>query len=112
MTILTQDTARQFLGNSSAGEKYKLFMRGVHLSHLDTDYTMVEGQISALEATLGSKTDALSTLKANEQHWKMKVRIFERSAEIEETKKTLQNQFAWTQVRTQEEVTTPLQSLH
>lgn len=104
MTVLTQDTARKFLGDSSARDKYKLFMKGVQLSHLDTDYTMVEGQISTLEHTLESKTDALATLKANEQYWKTKVRIFERSASVEAKVKNLQNQFAWTQVRDQERV--------
>ena len=104
MTILTQDTARQFLGNSSSMEKYKLFMKGVQLSHLDNDYTMVEGQISTLEQTLESKTDALATLKANEQYWKTKVRIFERNASVEAKVRKLQNQFAWTQVKDQENV--------
>jgi chromosome segregation ATPase len=79
-------------------------MKGVQLSHLDTDYTMIEGQISTLEQTLESKTNALTTLKANEQYWKTKVRIFERSASVEAKVKNLQNQFAWTQVRDQERV--------
>jgi len=105
MTILTQDTARQFLGTSSCTDKYKLFMKGVQLSHLDTDYSIVEGQISTLEQTLESKSDALATLKTNEQYWKTKVKIFERSASIEGRVRTLQNQFAWTQVKDQEKVT-------
>jgi chromosome segregation ATPase len=106
MTILTQDTARQFLGNSSAGDKYKLFMRGVQLSQLDTDYTMVEGQISALEATLETKKEALTALKALEDEWRTKVKIFERSAEIEDKVRTLQNHYAWSQVKEQEKVIT------
>jgi len=104
MTILTQDTARQFLGNSSSAEKYKLFMRGVQLSQLETDYTMVEEQISTLEATLESKREALNTLKTMEEDWRQKVKIFERSAAIEDDVKNLQNQFAWTQVKEQEKV--------
>jgi chromosome segregation ATPase len=108
MTILTQDTARQFLGNSSAGDKYKLFMRGVQLSQLDTDYTMVEGQISALEATLETKKEALAALKALEDEWRTKVKIFERSAEIEDKVRTLQNHYAWSQVKEQEIVIVPV----
>lgn len=104
MTVLTQDTARQFLGNSSVGDKYKLFMRGVQLSQLDTDYTMVEEQIATLEATLSSKKDALSALKANEEDWRTKVKVFERSAAIEDQVKNLQNQYAWSQVKEQEKV--------
>jgi structural maintenance of chromosomes protein 6 len=111
MTVLTQDTARQFLGSSSAHEKYKLFMRGVQLSQLDTDYTMVEGQISSLQTTLESKRAALDELKAKEREWRMKVKLFERSAELEETIKNLQNQFAWSQVKDQEIVSAPAISL-
>jgi structural maintenance of chromosomes protein 6 len=104
MTVLTQDTARQFLGNSSAQDKYKLFMRGVQLSQLDTDYTMVEGQISTLQITLDNKTGPLNDLKELEREWRTKVRIFDRSAEIEENVKNLQNQYAWSQVKDQENV--------
>jgi chromosome segregation ATPase len=105
MTVLTQDTARQFLGNSSTGEKYKLFMRGVQLSQLDNDYTIIEGQVSNLEATLESKKEALKALKDLESDAKNKVSVFERSARIEDDVKKLQNQFAWSQVKEQEKVT-------
>jgi structural maintenance of chromosomes protein 6 len=104
MTVLTQDTARQFLGNSSTGEKYKLFMRGVQLQQLDTDYTMIEGQVATLAATLQSKEEALETLKELEREAKNKLNIFERSARLEEDVKKLQNQFAWKQVQEQEKV--------
>ena len=104
MTVLTQDTARQFLGNSSPGDKYKLFMKGVQLSQLDTDYNMVEEQISALENTLEAKKEALEDLHEKEKSWRMKVKIFEQSAEIEGKVRTLQNHFAWSQVKAQEKV--------
>ena len=108
MTVLTQDTARSFLGNSSVGEKYKLFMRGVQLSQLDTDYTMVEEQISTLEATLEAKRESLQHLKTLEAEWRGKVNIFERAAGMEEKIKGLQNHYAWSQVKEQEKVVTPV----
>jgi structural maintenance of chromosomes protein 6 len=104
LTVLTQDTARSFLGNSSVGEKYKLFMRGVQLSQLDTDYTMVEGQISTLNGTLEAKREALRELELNKEKWTNQVQVFERSAEIEEKVRSLRNKFAWTQVKDQEKV--------
>jgi structural maintenance of chromosomes protein 6 len=104
MTVLTQDTARQFLGNSSVGEKYKLFMRGVQLSQLDTDYSMVEGQVSAMEATIKSKVDSLEILKELEREAKNRLQIFERNAAIEEKVQKLQNHFVWSQYKAQEEV--------
>ena len=105
MTVLTQDTARQFLGNSSVGEKYKLFMRGVQLSQLDTDYSMVEGQVSAMEATINSKVESLEILKELEREAKNRLQVFERSAAIQEKVQKLQNHFVWSQYKAQEEVT-------
>ena len=104
MTVLTQDTARQFLGNSSVGEKYKLFMRGVQLSQLDTDYSMVEGQVSAMEATVKSKVESLEILKELEREAKNRLQVFERSAAIQEKATKLQNHFVWSQYKAQEEV--------
>jgi structural maintenance of chromosomes protein 6 len=104
MTVLTQDTARQFLGNSSVGEKYKLFMRGVQLSQLDTDYSVVEGQVSAMEATIKSKVESLDILKELEREAKNRLQVFERSAAIQEKVKRLQNHFVWSQYKAQEEV--------
>jgi len=104
MTILTQDTARQFLGNSTAEDKYKLFMKGVQLSQLDADYNIVEEQISALSNTLETKEVALTELKALDDDWRTKVRLFERSAEIDNNVKQLTGQFVWSQVQEKEEV--------
>ena len=71
---------------------------------MDTDYNMVEEQISALENTLEAKKEALEDLHEKEKSWRMKVKIFEQSAEIEGKVRTLQNHFAWSQVKAQEKV--------
>jgi structural maintenance of chromosomes protein 6 len=104
MTILTQDTARQFLGNSSAEDKYKLFMKGVQLSQLDADYSIVEEQISVLMNTVETKETALSELKSIYDEWKVKLDIFKRSAEIDGKVKGLTGQYVWSQVFEKEEV--------
>jgi structural maintenance of chromosomes protein 6 len=104
MTVLTQDTARQFLGNSSAGEKYKLFMRGVQLSQLDSDYTIIEEQLSSTEMIMASKQEALSELEQIEHEAKLKVKLFEQSAQFETKVKEYMNLFAWSQVKEKEEV--------
>ena len=105
MTVLTQDTARQFLGNSSAGEKYKLFMRGVQLAQLDSDYTIIEEQLSSTEMIMASKMEALGELEQLEHEAKVKVQLFERSAEIEAKVKHYRNLFVWAQVKAKEKVT-------
>ena len=104
MTVLTQDTARQFLGNSSTKEKYRLFMKGVQLTQLDNDYQEVEEQIVSTENTLTTKMDALQDLKRREEEARTKVRVFEAASRIEEEISTLQKHYAWGQVKAQEAV--------
>jgi hypothetical protein len=107
MTVLTQDTARLFLGNSSPANKYQLFMKGVQLLQLDVDYNMIEGTASTMQQTLGSKAEALDELKVNDRQWRSQMQLFERSAEIEEEVRKLQNMYAWVQVKVAEQVKSP-----
>ena len=79
-------------------------MRGVQLSQLDADYTIVEEQLMTTEGILATKKEAYDDLKQKENDWKTKRDIFKRSAEIEKKAKMLQNHFVWSQVKTQEEV--------
>lgn len=104
MTVLTQDTARLFLGNSSTKDKYNLFMRGVQLTSLDNDYQVVEEEIGTVENTLTTKLEALEDLKRLEEEARTKVKVFEEASQIEEEISTLQKHFAWGQVKAQEAV--------
>ena len=107
MTVLTQDTARMFLGSSSAGDKYRLFMKGVQLLQLDADYAVMEGTVDTMEHTLEAKQEALQELKQKDRRCKAQWQIFERSSEIDEQVRLLQKKFAWVQVKTAEEVEFP-----
>jgi chromosome segregation ATPase len=104
MTVLAQDTARMFLGNSSVDEKYRLFMKGVQLLQLDADYAMMESTVTTMETTLESKKEALQELRNNDRRCKAQLQIFERSTEIENQVRLLQKKFAWVQVKGAEEV--------
>ena len=106
MTVLTQDTAREFLGNSSVSEKYKLFMKGVQLSQLDFDYSLVEGEISTMQNTISRKEESLKDLELKEKDAKDTLRVFQRSAALEEKVNLLRNHFVWAQVKDQEAVFT------
>ena len=57
-----------------------------------------------METTLETKKEALDDLHEKEKTWRMKVDIFKQSAAIEEKIRTLQNHFAWGQVKAQEKV--------
>ena len=52
MNVLTQDMARQFLNDSSPSDKYKFFMKGTQLEHLDGDYLQIEQSIDKIDQDL------------------------------------------------------------
>jgi hypothetical protein len=56
MTILTQDTARLFLANSTSGQKYDFFMKG-------TDLSVLGKRLSDLNENIQSITDSVERKK-------------------------------------------------
>ena len=42
VSLLNQDTSRNFLQKSKPGDKYKLFMKATHLEQIATDYEQAE----------------------------------------------------------------------
>ncbi|KAI4091810.1 MAG: hypothetical protein LQ344_003914 [Seirophora lacunosa] len=103
MNVLTQDMARQFLSNSTPQEKYKFFMKGTQLEHLDGDYLQIEGNLDIIDqglatilADLGQYEEAArkakATLAMSEKHESLRTKITNMS-----------QQMAWSQVEEQEQ---------
>lgn len=99
MTILTQDSARQFLSSSTNAEKYKFFAKGVNLEQLDQDYALIKGGIDSIDAVLHNKLADIDDLK------KLMVRANERLDQLKSHEtlrdkiEVLIRQMAWAQVR-------------
>jgi structural maintenance of chromosomes protein 6 len=58
MTILTQDTARQFLANSTAQQKYSFFLKGTQLERLKLDYTKLDENREDMSAVSPTNLDS------------------------------------------------------
>jgi len=99
MTILTQDSARQFLSSSTNAEKYKFFAKGVNLEQLDQDYALIKNGIDSTDAVLHNKLADIDGLK------KLMVRANERLNQLKNHEtlrdkiEVLIRQMAWAQVR-------------
>ncbi|CAZ79896.1 unnamed protein product [Tuber melanosporum] len=99
MTILTQDSARQFLSSSTNAEKYKFFAKGVNLEQLDQDYALIKNGIDSTDAVLHNKLADIDGLK------KLMVRANERLDQLKSHEtlrdkiEVLVRQMAWAQVR-------------
>ena len=57
MTILTQDTARLFLANSTSGQKYDFFMKGTDLSALGKRLSELNEHIEGITDSVQRKEE-------------------------------------------------------
>ncbi|KAG4302605.1 hypothetical protein PCK1_001189 [Pneumocystis canis] len=102
MIILTQDTARQFLGGSTAEEKYKFFMKSVQLVQLNNDYNLISQNIEATAHVIKTKKDGLSTLKQSLDDACLRFQETFKIREMYERLDSLKDEMAWAQVEEQE----------
>ena len=102
MNVLTQDMARQFLNNSSASDKYKFFMKGTQLEHLDSDYQQMEQSIDQLETELVTIDQDVEQYQKEAEGKRALLALSEKRDSIRRKIRTLSQQMAWAQVEEQE----------
>ena len=102
MNVLTQDMARQFLSNSSPAEKYKFFMKGTQLEHLDGDYRQMEQSVDAMDQNLFQMLKDLELLEGEMQKAKSLLLLSKKHDTLRAKIKGFSNQMAWAQVEEQE----------
>ncbi|KJA20562.1 hypothetical protein HYPSUDRAFT_142094 [Hypholoma sublateritium FD-334 SS-4] len=98
MTILTQDSARQFLSASAPRDKYKFFLRGTQLSQLEEEYTACSKNVNLTARVLASKKDAIPDLEDRVRE--TEARYAEASKARQQRKKAddLKKELAWSHV--------------
>lgn len=104
MNVLTQDMARQFLNNSSPLEKYKFFMKGTQLEHLDGDYIQIEHNIEVIDQDLYQKLRDVDSLEEKMNKAKSLLMLSEKHDSLRGKIKGYGYQMAWAQVEEQERV--------
>ncbi|KTW27665.1 hypothetical protein T552_04144 [Pneumocystis carinii B80] len=102
MTVLTQDTARQFLGSSSAEDKYKFFMKGIQLTQLNNDYNLINESIEIAADVIKTKKEGLSSLKQTVDDASTRFQETFKIREMYEKLDNLKDEMAWAQVEEQE----------
>ena len=103
MNVLTQDMARQFLNNSTPYDKYKFFMKGTQLEHLDGDYLIVEQNLDTIEQDLWKKQEDLKVFEDRAQKARNLLALSERQDTLRDKIRHLGEMMAWVQVEEQEE---------
>ena len=102
MNVLTQDMARQFLNNSTPSDKYKFFMKGTQLEHLDGDYLIVEQNLEAMDQDLWKKTEDLKVFEERAEKARERLRQSEKQENLRQRIKTFENMQIWVQVEHEE----------
>ena len=102
MNVLTQDMARQFLNSSNPSDKYKFFMKGTQLEHLDADYRQMEESIDLIDDQI-MKIEKDVEIYREDADTKRKLQTMsERHNTLRFTIRDLGRQMAWAQVEEQE----------
>ena len=103
MNVLTQDMARQFLNSSTPHDKYKFFMKGTQLEHLDGDYLIVEQNLDMIDQDLWKKQEDLKVFEDRAQKARNLLALSERQDTLRDRIRRLSEMMAWVQVEEQEE---------
>ena len=103
MNVLTQDMARQFLNSSTPYDKYKFFMKGTQLEHLDGDYLIVEQNLDTIDEDLWKKQEDLKVFEDQAQKARNLLALSERQDTLRDRIRHLGETMAWVQVKEQEE---------
>ena len=106
MNVLTQDMARQFLNNSSPSDKYKFFMKGTQLEHLDGDYLQFEQNIDLIELDLEQKLKDVEVLEEEMNKARTLLVLSEKYDSLRAKIQGYGRQMAWAQVEEQERMLT------
>jgi hypothetical protein len=104
MTILTQDTARQFISKSSAKEKYQFFMSGTQLQRVSTLIHDLESRISVVSDSLAKKKSILPELADHVRELEAKWKEMEAARTLELEINHLESEKVWIQVQELENV--------
>lgn len=102
MNVLTQDMARQFLNSSTPADKYKFFMKGTQLEHLDGDYLQIEQSVDIMDQDLFKKMKHVETYEEEAKKAKSLLTLSEKHDTLRQKIRGFGFQMAWAQVEEQE----------
>ncbi|PKI84171.1 Smc6p [Malassezia vespertilionis] len=103
MNILTQDSARQFLGNAAPEEKYSFFLRGTQLTQLAQEYEMIQVNIQRMKRVLARTQEVLPDLEHEAREANARWRLVEQARREQDKLNSLKDELVWSQVIAKEQ---------
>ncbi|KAG1706210.1 Structural maintenance of chromosomes protein 6 [Nymphon striatum] len=98
VSILNQETSKNFLNTKSAHEKYKFFLRATQLEQMKSDYALAEEQKKIARNLLDEKENMLPELKKEVEDWERCWRFHETLGDLRSKVDSLKQELVWAHV--------------
>merc|ERR1712168_1062673 len=95
ISILNQDTSRNFLHSKSANDKYKFFLKATQLEQIKVDYIQADQQKNIAENCLQTKMESMPTLEKEVQAWETKFKALQSLSAQKKKVHELKDEMAW-----------------
>ncbi|KAJ3203558.1 Structural maintenance of chromosomes protein 6 [Entophlyctis luteolus] len=95
LTILTQDTSRQFLANSTPSSKYNFFSNGTLLAALSADHLVMNQCLEEAKTSFKARTALIPDLKKDYDNATERFEEIKRFEGLEDEIVRLQHRIAW-----------------
>ncbi|KAM9995704.1 hypothetical protein ACTFIY_001895 [Dictyostelium cf. discoideum] len=95
MSILTQDTSRQFLNSAGPQDKYKSFLMATQLDKMTKDYTTIREHIDKIKDMLSQKVVVIQELQRKVIEYRKEYKDLEQMVGLERKINEFKNLLAW-----------------
>lgn len=110
ISLLSQDTSRNFLHSSNPNAKYRLFMKATHLEQIAHDYERAEEHQKLMEDGIQKKKELVPQYEKQAKELEEQVQTFERLREMEEKVRELEKELEWAMVIQIEKAVPPIEA--
>ncbi|XP_055886369.1 structural maintenance of chromosomes protein 6-like isoform X2 [Biomphalaria glabrata] len=109
VSVLNQDTSRNFLNTRSASDKFKFFMKATQLEQMSADYELVNKNKELTRNVIKTKEETLVAMRREVKVWENKFKNLIALTDLKEKIKLLQKEQAWALVSEKEKGLKPLE---
>lgn len=108
VSVLNQDTSRNFLNSSDPKDKYKFFLKATQLEQMSSDYELIIEQQDIIKNTLDRKQETLPAMQRQVQVLEEKYKDIAQLKTMKEQVEELKKERVWAEVIVAEKKLGPL----
>ncbi|XP_014665142.1 PREDICTED: structural maintenance of chromosomes protein 6-like [Priapulus caudatus] len=109
ISVLNQETSRNFLNSKNASDKYKFFLKATQLEQMKRAYNEADERCREATGLLATKRETMAKMEKEVAEWDRRFRAVKSLDNLREKIEKLKNESAWAQVAEVEQEVNPLQ---